>query len=392
MARASSMILAAILLTWWPDATEANDACQVNGTCEAAEGQSILQVKSMRGQVAVREVAAEESEQVTSQGGQVAASSSSATGISDEVSGCPSVLVVSKSNGWMHSAHRAMLGVYATDPLNTEYNYRGGSRPVYKSVRSSTEIHFVGDDTSGDWYIGNEHGYAWKSRGSGTLSCPTDVTEWNTWDGRTDVSQFDRYLTVEAQGPIPSGLWFTAVSFPCTWSDGCVRTPNYLQGLNVRTCSIDINPAESISIELDPIQIDVEGSHTRTGGTVLTVNGFDYEGTHRWASATVVPTESIQWSAYSYASTDGWELCPVRTGCTSSRHTNAAISGHNREHLTGIDPDGCTRACCSRSWCQTFDYYKNTRRCDLSDQTASDVGGLKRDYAGNPYDHYVVRQ
>merc|ERR1712079_480421 len=102
--------------------------------------------------------------------------------------------------------------------------------------------------------------------------------------------------------------------------------------------------------------------------------------------SSVVPTGSIQWTSDSGGENEiGWELCPVKTGCTSYRESNAAISGHNRERLTGIDPDACTRACCSRTWCKTFDYHKNTRKCDLSDKAASDVGGLKTNYAGNPY-------
>jgi len=367
MARSSSMILAAILLTWWPAAT----VCQ-----------SLLQVSSKRGQVAAREVAAaEESEQAKSQRGQVAASSSSATGKSDETSGCPNVLVVS-SDGWPPADHRAMLGVYAKTGETAALG-----RPVYKSVRSSTEIHFV----LGDWYIGSVYGYAWKSHGTGTRSCPTDWMEWvrlhrssdNT--GRTiEVSQLDHYLTVEAQGPIPSGLWYTAVPFPCTWSDGCVRSPHYPSVYRFsEACSIDINPAESISIEAVRFE-------TEMGFDVLNINGIDYDGF--LTPFSVVPTGSIQWTSDSTGHNElGWELCPVRTGCTSTRHSNAAISGNNREHLTGFDPDGCTRACCSRSWCKTFDYYKNTRQCDLSDTAASDVGGLKTNYAGNPYDHYVVR-
>jgi hypothetical protein len=31
--------------------------------------------------------------------------------------------------------------------------------------------------------------------------------------------------------------------------------------------------------------------------------------------------------------------------------------------------------------------YKDSNECDLSDKSASDVGGLKTVYDGNPYDH-----
>lgn len=72
---------------------------------------------------------------------------------------------------------------------------------------------------------------------------------------------------------------------------------------------------------------------------------------------------------------------------------NAAISGHNREHLAGVAPAQCAAACMDASraaWCKSFDYYKAQNQCDLSDVRAVDVGGLKTDYAGNPYDHYSL--
>lgn len=73
---------------------------------------------------------------------------------------------------------------------------------------------------------------------------------------------------------------------------------------------------------------------------------------------------------------------------------NAAISGYNREQLTAVTPQACAEACAlsSRaSWCRSFDYNKTASSCDLSDKRASDVGGLKTDYPGNPYDHYSRR-
>jgi len=71
---------------------------------------------------------------------------------------------------------------------------------------------------------------------------------------------------------------------------------------------------------------------------------------------------------------------------------NAAISGHNNRQVAGSVED-CKRACDSQTSfrCKSFDYYKRERKCDLSDKQASEVGGLKRDYAGNPYDHYERR-
>ena len=76
-----------------------------------------------------------------------------------------------------------------------------------------------------------------------------------------------------------------------------------------------------------------------------------------------------------------------------ARVPNAAISGYNVENLKNVTPKDCASACtdASRSsWCKSFDFNKTTGACDLSDKRASDVGGLKTDYAGNPYDHYFV--
>ncbi|KAF0813890.1 hypothetical protein IGB42_01569 [Andreprevotia sp. IGB-42] len=72
---------------------------------------------------------------------------------------------------------------------------------------------------------------------------------------------------------------------------------------------------------------------------------------------------------------------------------NAAISGYNNEHLTAVTPAECATACsdASRSnWCKSFDYFKTQQACDLSDKRAQDVGGLKTNYSGNPYDHYSL--
>jgi len=76
-----------------------------------------------------------------------------------------------------------------------------------------------------------------------------------------------------------------------------------------------------------------------------------------------------------------------------TRTPDAAISGHNTETLQAVTPADCATACTDASraaWCKSFDYHKTPQRCDLSDKRASDVGGLKTDYAGNPYDHYAL--
>jgi len=86
---------------------------------------------------------------------------------------------------------------------------------------------------------------------------------------------------------------------------------------------------------------------------------------------------------------------PVETDLGSIpgyRHTpKAAISGHNRRHLTGVSPAECAQLCDIETSfiCKSFDYYVQRKACDLSDKSAADVGGLKTDYPGSPYDHYA---
>ncbi len=70
---------------------------------------------------------------------------------------------------------------------------------------------------------------------------------------------------------------------------------------------------------------------------------------------------------------------------------NAAISGHNTKHLSNVSVQDCMEACDQELWCQSFDYYKGKNQCDLSKKTADEVGGLKTNYTGNPYDHYEKR-
>lgn len=73
--------------------------------------------------------------------------------------------------------------------------------------------------------------------------------------------------------------------------------------------------------------------------------------------------------------------------------SNAAISGYNDKHLTNVTPEDCKRACDAEKTfdCASFDYYKDSLKCDLSRVAAIDVGGLKRDYIGNPYNHYAKK-
>ena len=71
-------------------------------------------------------------------------------------------------------------------------------------------------------------------------------------------------------------------------------------------------------------------------------------------------------------------------------YPNSAIDGYDNLHLTGVSVDDCKAACCAEVSfpCMSFDYDKATSECDLSSATAPVAGGLKSDYAGNPYDHY----
>jgi|GEM_PF-634429 len=69
---------------------------------------------------------------------------------------------------------------------------------------------------------------------------------------------------------------------------------------------------------------------------------------------------------------------------------DAAIPGHNVEHHAAVNVADCASACVATNWCVSFDYYKNSFECDLSDVRAEDVGGLKTTYNNNPYDHYSL--
>jgi len=83
------------------------------------------------------------------------------------------------------------------------------------------------------------------------------------------------------------------------------------------------------------------------------------------------------------------KFCEYVPQCSQFFYTrNAAIRGHNREQLTDVTVEDCRAQCCVRDWCKSFDYFKNEQKCDLSDHTEHEVGGLKTDYSGNPYDHY----
>lgn len=81
--------------------------------------------------------------------------------------------------------------------------------------------------------------------------------------------------------------------------------------------------------------------------------------------------------------------CPSHD-CTKTQ--DAAISGHNKKWIYGKTVLECKAACNSEHWCKSFDYVKSSSYCALSTKNANDVGGLKTDYAGNPYDYYGCSQ
>jgi len=73
---------------------------------------------------------------------------------------------------------------------------------------------------------------------------------------------------------------------------------------------------------------------------------------------------------------------------------DAAIKGYNARRLSFISLSSCMRSCLNETefLCKTFDYSKVLRTCDLSDKTATEVGGLKTNYPHNPYNHYARKK
>jgi hypothetical protein len=105
--------------------------------------------------------------------------------------------------------------------------------------------------------------------------------------------------------------------------------------------------------------------------------------TTRWAPCLLALCFAAFAARADAAALDAFDLTP-----------NAAIPGYNVQQLANVTPEMCAAACqdsTRRGWCKSFDYHKAVQRCDLSDKRAGDVGGLKTDYAGNPYDHYSLK-
>ena len=73
------------------------------------------------------------------------------------------------------------------------------------------------------------------------------------------------------------------------------------------------------------------------------------------------------------------------------RTPDAAISGYNNTRHFYVSRHDCMRACIKATEfvCRSFDYYNTESACDLSEETAASVGGLKTDYElPETYDHY----
>jgi len=122
---------------------------------------------------------------------------------------------------------------------------------------------------------------------------------------------------------------------------------------------------------------------------------FDYDKTRsRCDLSDRVGTEVGLKTTYNGDRYDHYSLKPAADPLSRFVVTaDAAISGFNTEMLRGVTPLQCAAACAEFSragWCKSFDFNRTTGRCDLSEKRASEVGGLKTTYAGDPYDHYAL--
>ncbi len=67
---------------------------------------------------------------------------------------------------------------------------------------------------------------------------------------------------------------------------------------------------------------------------------------------------------------------------------NAGIPGHNKESYPGLTIDICKSICIQRDWCKSVDFDRAKGACYVQPVAEEDVGSLRTDYPGHPYDHY----
>jgi len=67
---------------------------------------------------------------------------------------------------------------------------------------------------------------------------------------------------------------------------------------------------------------------------------------------------------------------------------NAGIPGHNQESFPGMTLEICKSICVQRDWCKSIDFDRGNGACYVQPVAEEDVGSLRTDYPGHPYDHY----
>lgn len=77
------------------------------------------------------------------------------------------------------------------------------------------------------------------------------------------------------------------------------------------------------------------------------------------------------------AAADGFGLVP-----------NAGIPGHNKETYPALTLEICKSICVQRAWCKSIDFDRTNGACYVQPVAEEDVGSLRTDYPGHPYDHY----